>query len=145
MRLFSRLFQTESPQAAPSQYDLHRAAAALLMEVARTDGKVDEREKALLIKAVHRHWQLEPSEMEDLVEELHQRVSAATDLFEFTLPLRENWDPESRVRLIYAMWAIAAADGEADVYEEQLIRRVADLLYVSHGDFIRAKLAVVPR
>ena len=41
------------------------------------------------------------------------------------------------------MWAIAAADGDADSHEEQLIRRVSELLYVSHGDFIRAKLAAL--
>ena len=74
---------------------------------------------------------------------LHERVEAATDLFEFTRPLRERWDPETRVRLIYDMWAIAAADGKADVHEEQLIRRVSELLYVSHGDFIRGKLAAL--
>lgn len=143
MKLFARLFQTTSPQAAPNQHDLHQAAAALLMEVARTDGGVDEQEQAVLIEAVRQRWQLERKEMDNLVDELHQRVEAATDLFEFTLPLREHWDPESRVQLIYDMWAIAAADGHADAYEEQLIRRVSDLLYVSHGDFIRAKLAAL--
>ena len=35
------------------------------------------------------------------------------------------------------------ADGDADSHEEQLIRRVSELLYVSHGDFIRAKLAAL--
>ena len=35
---------------------------------------------------------------------------------------------------------MAAADGHADAHEEHLIRRVSDLLYVSHGDYIRAKL-----
>lgn len=141
MKWLARLFETDSRSRAPSRNDLHRAAAALLMEVARTDGTVDEREQALLIRAIRQHWQLDAGEMDDIVAELRQRVEAATDLFEFTSPLRASWDPETRVRLIYDMWSVAAVDGHADVHEEQLIRRVADLLYVSHGDFIRAKLA----
>lgn len=141
MKWLARLFETDSRSRAPSRNDLHRAAAALLMEVARTDGEVDEREQALLLRSIRHHWQLDDEEMEDIVDELRERVEAATDLFEFTSPLRESWDPETRVRLIYDMWTVAAADGRADVHEEHLIRRVADLLYVSHGDFIRAKLA----
>ena len=143
MKWLARLFPTEQRPTETSTQDLHRAAAALLMEVARTDGKVDEQEERLLVQAVKRHWQLDQTEMDDIVAELRERVEAATDLFEFTLPLRERWDPETRVRLIYDMWAIAAADGKADVHEEQLIRRVSDLLYVSHGDYIRGKLAAL--
>lgn len=143
MRWFSRLFETDSGPAPADKSDLHRAAAALLMEVARTDGGVDQREKTVLIRAVREHWQLSETEMDDIVGELRDRVEAATDLFEFTRPLRESWDPDTRARLIYDMWALAAADGNADAYEEQLIRRVSDLLYVSHGDYIRAKLAAL--
>lgn len=141
MKWLARLFQPEPRSAAPNPQDLHRAAAALLMEVARTDGKVDAREKNLLIDAIREHWQLDETEMENIVGELRERVEAATDLYEFTRPLRENWDAETRTRLIYDMWGLATIDGQADVYEEQLIRRVSDLLYVSHSDFIRAKLS----
>ena len=143
MKWLARLFASTETTTDTTTGDLHRAAAALLMEVARTDGEVDEQEERLLLEAVRRHWWLDEGEMEDIVGELHERVEAATDLFEFTRPLRERWDPETRVRLIYDMWAIAAADGKADVHEEQLIRRVSELLYVSHGDFIRGKLAAL--
>ena len=37
------------------------------------------------------------------------------------------------------MWAIAYADGDLDKYEEYIIRKVADLLHVSHSDFMHAK------
>ena len=143
MKWLARLFASTETTTDTTTGDLHRAAAALLMEVARTDGEVDEQEERLLLEAVRRHWRLDEGEMEDIVGELHERVEAATDLFEFTRPPRERWDPETRVRLIYDMWAIAAADGKADVHEEQLIRRVSELLYVSHGDFIRGKLAAL--
>ncbi len=143
MNWLNRLFRPESDTPQYSEHDLHRAAAALLFEVARTDGTVDQAETQRLIAAVEQHWHLDAEEMQDIVAELENRVDQATDLFEFTIPLRQRWDPETRVQLIYDMWAIAAADGDADSHEEQLIRRVSELLYVSHGDFIRAKLAAV--
>ena len=38
---------------------------------------------------------------------------------------------------------ILMADDEVDKYEEHLVRRIAELLYVSHRDYIRAKLSAV--
>ncbi|HCK27652.1 MAG TPA: TerB family tellurite resistance protein, partial [Alcanivorax sp.] len=115
MKWLARLFESDSPAQTreESDHDLHRAAAALLMEVARTDGEVDQREQRLLVKAVRERWHLEAEEMEEIVAELDQRLENATDLFEFTIPLRQRWDPETRVQLIYDMWTIAAADGDA--------------------------------
>jgi uncharacterized tellurite resistance protein B-like protein len=40
---------------------------------------------------------------------------------------------------------VAYADGDLDKYEEHLIRRVAELIYVPHEEYIRAKLAVAGR
>jgi uncharacterized tellurite resistance protein B-like protein len=36
---------------------------------------------------------------------------------------------------------VAAADGRIDAHEEHLLRKLADLLYIPHADYIRAKLA----
>ena len=41
--------------------------------------------------------------------------------------------------MIFNMWEVAYADGKIDRYEDHLIRQVADLLYLSHKDFIRSK------
>jgi uncharacterized tellurite resistance protein B-like protein len=40
------------------------------------------------------------------------------------------------------MWRVAFADRRLDKYEEAQIRKIADLLYVPHKDFIRTKLRV---
>jgi uncharacterized tellurite resistance protein B-like protein len=37
------------------------------------------------------------------------------------------------------MWRVAYADERLDKYEEHLIRKISDLIYVSHRDFIRTK------
>ena len=42
--------------------------------------------------------------------------------------------------VLNSVWSIAFADGEMDKHEEHLIRRIADLLYLNHKDFINAKL-----
>ena len=49
---------------------------------------------------------------------------------------------EEKVGLIENMWRIAFSDEQLDKYEEHLIRKISDLIYVSHSDFIKTKLNV---
>ena len=45
-----------------------------------------------------------------------------------------------KVRVVEMMWQLVYADGDKDRYEEHLIRQVAELLYLSHAEFIQARL-----
>ena len=43
------------------------------------------------------------------------------------------------MRIIENMWVVAMADGHLDAHEEHLMRKIADLLYVGHADYVGAK------
>jgi len=66
----------------------------------------------------------------------------ATSLYEFTSLINDYFDEQEKFQVIKAMWQVAFADGRIDRYEEHIIRRAADLLYVEHHRFIEAKLSV---
>jgi uncharacterized tellurite resistance protein B-like protein len=70
------------------------------------------------------------------------RADAAVSLHEFTRLLNDALAPTDKQRVIGLLWRVAFADGTLDRYEDHLVRKVADLLYVPHAEFIRAKLAV---
>jgi uncharacterized tellurite resistance protein B-like protein len=42
--------------------------------------------------------------------------------------------------VIEQMWTIAYADAQLSHYEEHLVRKIADLLYVPHATYIAAKI-----
>ena len=67
-------------------------------------------------------------------------VEESVSLHQFTRLVNDNYNPEQKLALIESMWKVAFADGELDKYEDYLIRKVADLIYVSHSEFIRCKL-----
>lgn len=137
--LLEKLFG-DAAEVGASTEDLHRAALALLFEVARADGDVDTNERRRLLAALAGRWRIHTNDLERLLDDIQRETDAATDLFQYTYLLRDNWGPEKRARLIADMWDVALADGRVDPNEEQIIRRVSELLYVSHGDFIRGKL-----
>jgi uncharacterized tellurite resistance protein B-like protein len=71
-----------------------------------------------------------------------EQAHEATSLYEFTRLINDNYDPAQKIALIENMWRIAFSDERLDKYEDNLIRKISELIYVSHSDFIRTKLKV---
>ena len=123
------------------QHRLNVAAAAMLIETARADFTQDADEQEAMAALLSRSLGLGDEEVQSLMAAATERVDVATSLYEFTRVINDHYNAEQKVQLIGAMWAVAYADGDLDKYEEALIRRVAELTYVPHADYIRSKLA----
>ena len=122
------------------QHRMQLAAAALLIETARADFNQGAEEEAALAALLSKSLRLDASEVQKLVTQAAAQVDESTSLYEFTRVINDHYTPQQKQQLIYAMWTVAYADGDIDKYEEHLIRQVAELTYVAHEDYIRAKL-----
>ena len=54
--------------------------------------------------------------------------------------INDNLSKSDKLLLVEQMWRVAYADGNIDCYEEYTIRKLCDLLYLKHRDFMQAKL-----
>ncbi len=131
---------SESGTSLVSRVDL--TCAALLIEVMNSDHELDEREHAEFIAVLQRSYNIPESDLEELTQLAKDEAHAATSLYEFTRLINDSFDYEQKVALIENMWRIAFSDERLDKYEDYLIRKVSDLIYVSHSDFIKTKLQV---
>ncbi len=118
------------------------ATAVLFVEVMQADCDVTPSERDAVEQAMARTFDLSGEALRDLVRDAEVRAGDATSLYNFTAELNGQLSYDEKVQIIAHMWAVAYADGSLDKYEEYLIRKVADLLYVSHSDFIQTKLNV---
>ncbi len=123
---------------------LHLACAALLMELSVADHECSDEETMTLRKILQDTFHLQDKQLDELWDLAHQEARSATSLFQFTSLINAGFSYEEKVRLLKHMWEVAYADGRVDRYEDHMIRKVADLLYLSHNDFIRMKLASKP-
>lgn len=123
--------------------DTNLAIAALLCQVSQADHSVDEKEEAAKIQMLGKLLSLTEADAKALLQEATLRSENSASLYEFTDQLRDL-DHQQRFELIQSMWQVAYADNVLDPIEEAIIRKVAELLYVNHSDFIRAKLSVAP-
>jgi uncharacterized tellurite resistance protein B-like protein len=118
---------------------LELACAALMFEVARADFSVETIEQDAVTSLLKEQFNLSADEVFTITEAAVEQADAATCLFEFTRILNELASAEQKRDLLAMMWRVAMADDALSRYEEHVIRKVADLLYVPHGDFIAAK------
>ena len=119
------------------------AVAALLLEVARADHSVDAGERRAVVAAIARLCKLEDEDLDSLVATAVAAVDEAVSLYDFTATINHGLSRTQKLALLEMLWRVAQADGRVDHYEEYYIRKLADLLHLSHADFIRAKLRVL--
>ncbi len=125
--------------------ELELAAAVLLVEVARADYEKEQSEYGVLLRRLEQRFALDRHTAVDLLGRAQVVADDAVSLHQHTALINERYDRRQKFELICALWAVAYGDGELHHYEEHLIRRLADLLYVPHADFIRAKHLTMPR
>ena len=139
------LFSASRAEPEASTKDARQlASAALLIEVAKADSDFSNDERAALLRLLRSTFDLDDQGLTALEGLAAERSSDAVSLHEFTRVIVDACEPEERCQLIGLMWQVAFSDDHLDKYEEHLIRKVADLLYVSHSDLMRMKHQVKP-
>ena len=118
---------------------LRLATAALLIEMMQQDGESHDAEHQAITTALREKFNLSEEETHQLVELAHDEARTATDYYQFTRLIAQEFSQQQKVKVIEYLWMIAYADEQLNSYEEHMVRRIADLIYVSHADFIQAK------
>ena len=138
-RLLAKLqAPTESEAQWPS---VELAAAVLLFEVAWADHRISDAELDAVRDTLVQVFGIDAATVEELVAESRSQHEDSVGVYRFTRALVDAWTLEQRFQLVVQLWRLALCDDGVDKYEDAAIRKIADLLYVGHGQFIAAKRA----
>jgi len=121
------------------------ALAVLLIDVARSDDRVEGRERGIIEGALTRRFGLERSEVTRLMKAAEEGAIKAVDLHRFTQTVVREFSEEERIGVIEMLWEVAYSDGLLTGDEDALIRRVAGLIYVSDRERGEAKRRITQR
>lgn len=136
-------FERQMVSTTPERDEAHAiriATAALLVEVVRIDAETKPAESAAVLRAVREKFELSADETEELIRLADEEVRQAGDYYQFTSLINRHFSQPQKQRVIELMWRVAYADGELSAHEHHLMRKIAGLLHVAHGDYIAAKL-----
>ena len=121
-------------------HTLQLATAVLLVEVMRSDASIGAAERDSVFNALRERFVLTAGEVTALIDMAEEAARDAHDLHSFTSRLNAQLDPPQKARIVEYLWQVAYADGHLDGYEQHVMRKISDLLYVPHGDYIAAKM-----
>ena len=115
------------------------ATAALLVEVVRADYDEDLVEGEAVFNQLQGFFDLSENETTLLIEEAEREADHSVSLQSFTRVLHERLSLVEKRTVIEMLWRVAMADSRLDKHEDHLVRKVAGLLYIPHGDLIRIR------
>jgi len=136
-----KLFAGKADEPRPGhEHDIELAVAALMVEVMMMDGRLDDAEHSVISSQLQQRFNLPSEEINKLIKRATSAADKAHDLYQFTSRIIKGYPINERTDIVRELWRVAMADGHVDAYEEQLIRRIAELIGVHHQHFIGAKI-----
>ena len=139
MKFFKNLFKTQENKTESKDNGIQKSICSLMIEVAYADNQLDESELKVMANSLSK-LDIKEEEIQEIVDATLAKSKESISFYEHTRILNDQLDYDQKKEVLNSVWAIAFADGEMDKHEEHLIRRIADLLYLNHKDFINAKL-----
>ena len=121
-------------------HTLQLATAVLLIEVMRSDAESKDEEQAAILNILKQRFHLPDAAVAQLNERGLRTAKTANDFYQFTSVINRELEFHEKVRIIEYMWQVAYADGTISAHENHLMRKIGELLYIPHGDYIAAKM-----
>ena len=126
-------------ESSDLEHQLKLATAALLIEMMQQDDQVHVEEIDAAKQALREKFGLSNEESHTLFELAETEAAEAVDYHQFTRLIAKEFTQAQKIKVIELLWSVAYADSHLDPHEEHMVRKIADLIYVSHKDFIQAK------
>jgi len=128
------LSKLSSPEETARPAAVAIAACALLLEIAHADDAFGEDERERILRAVREDFGVPPEDVAEIVRLAEAERRESVDLYQFTRLVSEKFSREERLRLVEVIWGVVYSDGTLTAAENQLARRIAELLGFQHPE-----------
>ena len=102
--------------------------ACLMIHAARIDENYTDKEKNIIKKTLSK-LNKNDENIDNLILEAERKESDSNHIQDFTKNIKAM-DKDNKIEIVKDIWTIILSDGSSDMYEENLMRRLAGLLYV---------------
>ena len=120
------------------------ATCVLLLEIANSDDEFSPVERKIIKGVLEEELEIPREDIEQLLDLAVRDRQESVDIWEYTNLINQYFSKSEKILLVERMWRVIYADGKVDQFEDYLAHKLADLLRLSHEDFIEAKLRAKP-
>ena len=102
--------------------------ACLLIHAAKIDENYTSEEREIIKKTVKKLYP-DLDNLDKVVTQAEQKENDSNHIQEFTKEVK-SLSTENKILIVETLWRIILSDGKSDIYENNLMRRLAGLLYL---------------
>jgi uncharacterized tellurite resistance protein B-like protein len=102
--------------------------AALLIHTAKIDENYEDKEREIIKKTLI-ELGVEGSNIHKVISDAEVIETNSNQILDFTKEVK-NMSETDKIMIIESLWKIIYSDNSADIYETNLMRRLAGLLYI---------------
>ena len=102
--------------------------ACLLIHAAKIDENYTSEEREIIKKTVKKLYP-DLNNLDEVVTQAEQKENDSNHIQEFTNDVK-SLSTENKIIIVEKLWKIILSDGKSDIYENNLMRRLAGLLYL---------------
>ena len=102
--------------------------ACLLIHAAKIDENYTSNEKEIIKKTIKKLYP-DLDNLNDVITQAEQKENDSNHIQEFTKNVK-SLSIENKILIVETLWRIILSDGKSDIYENNLMRRLAGLLYL---------------
>jgi len=108
--------------------DYFSKVASLLIHIAKIDQVYTDKEKEIIVKTIL-ELGAEKENLENIIKNAEKNENDSNQILDFTKEVK-NMNEIDKEKIIEALWTVVYSDGNSDMYEESLMRRLTGLLYL---------------
>tara|TARA_B100001057_G_C22017944_1_gene632368 strand:+ start:38 stop:460 length:423 start_codon:yes stop_codon:yes gene_type:complete len=102
--------------------------ACLLIHAAKIDENYTSEEREIIKKTIKKLY-ADLNNLDDIILKAEQKEKDSNHIQEFTRDVK-SLSTENKIIIVETLWRIILSDGKSDIYENNLMRRLAGLLYL---------------
>ena len=102
--------------------------ACLLIHAAKIDENYTSEERGIIKKTVKKLYP-DLDNLDGIISKAEQKENDSNHIQEFTRDVK-SLSTENKIIIVETLWRIILSDGKSDIYEDNLMRRLAGLLYL---------------
>ena len=131
---FREYFSTRNTHGAAdytSEEELKLAAAGLMFSMILADGKIRTEELVALGDILRQQFDLDDEDIKATTKMARISSQKSGEIRKFARCIRDNWGNAKRVKLLEYLWIIAISDNRLLNVEEEHVREIAGMLYLT--------------
>mgnify|MGYP000465555382 CR=1 FL=1 len=115
--------------------------ACLLIHAAKIDENYTSEEREIIKKTLKKLYPIIDN-LDEIIAKAEQKENDSNHIQEFTRDVK-SLSMENKILIVETLWRIILSDGKSDIYENNLMRRLAGLLYLDDKILGETKIKVL--